>query len=220
MSSLNTFLEHALLSPSQPAWLNYDDDQLVSAFCNCHRAELGTEIHEWSSVQITLNNKVSNIKEIEKGVKTHIYEKYKTPDVLEYRAMLIKNMEYLPHEIYPTVKLFINDSISFRMNSEQKIKYSELCYGTSDAIKFENRLLQVFDLKTGSRPAKETQLCVYAALFCLENHIKPNEINIETRIYQNAEVFIDNPPADVIYDIMSKIVHADAVINKFKGGRS
>ena len=91
MSYLNTFAEHALFSPSQPSWLNYDDEQLISAYCNAHRAELGTEIHEWSSIQVKLKNKISNIKEIEKGVKTHIYEKYSNAP--EYRSMLLFYME-------------------------------------------------------------------------------------------------------------------------------
>ena len=133
--------------------------------------------------------------------------------------MLLTNMGYLPHEIFPTVKMFVNDSIGYRMASEQQIRYSDLFWGTSDAIKCEDGLLQIFDLKTGSRPAKETQLFAYAALYCLEEHIKPNEIVIETRIYQNGDIFFENPPSEEIYDIMHKIVHADSLINKFKGGR-
>lgn len=216
MGSLSTFAEHALFSPSQPSWLNYDDDQLIAAFCNSHRAELGTEIHEWASVQINLKNKVSNIKEIEKGVKTHIYEKYsKAP---EYRDMLIENMDYLPHEIYPTIKLFINDSIGYMMLSEQKIVYSDLFWGTADAIKCANNFLQVFDLKTGSKPAKEAQLYTYAALYCLQEHVKPDELaGIEIRIYQAGEVYVDNPTSEDIYDIMSKITHADTLLNNFRG---
>lgn len=219
MGYLSIFAEHALFSPSQPAWLNYNDDQIIAAYCNSHRAELGTEIHEWSSVQIKLRNKVSNIKEIEKGVKTHIYEKYTKNE--DYREVLLKHMDYLPHEIYPSVKLFINDSIGHRMSSEERVTYSELFWGTSDAIKCEDNILQVFDLKTGSRPAKETQLNAYAALYCLQEHIKPDQLGgIETRIYQNGEVYIDTPPSNLIYDIMHKIVHADSLINKFKGGRA
>lgn len=215
MGSLSTFAEHALFSPSQPSWLNYDDDQLIAAFCNSHRAELGTEMHEWASIQIKLQNKVSNIKEIEKGVKTHIYEKYAKNE--DYKNMLLENMDYLPHEIYPTIKLFVNDCIGYRMRSEEKLVYSDLFWGTSDAIKCENNFLQVFDLKTGSRPAKESQLYTYASLYCLQEHTKPEELSgVEIRIYQNAEVLVDNPPADVIYDIMNKIVHADALLNKFR----
>ena len=218
MSYLSTFAEHALFSPSQPSWLNYDDEQLISAYCNRHRPELGTEIHEWSSVQIILHNKISSIKEIEKSVKTYIWLKYRNDK--DYRGMLLENMDYLPREIYPTVKLFVNDCLGYHMQSEQRVEYSELFWGTSDAIKFENNILQVFDLKTGSKPAKETQLLVYAALYCLQEHMKPDQLDgIETRIYQNGEVFIGNPPSEIIYDVMHKIVHADSLLTKFKGGR-
>lgn len=218
MSYLSISMEHALFSPSQPAWLNYDDEQLISAFCNSHRSELGTEMHEWASVQIKLRNKVSGIKEVHKGVKTHIFEKYdKSP---EYRDMLLENIDYLPTEIYPTIKLFVNDCIGFRMDSEMRVTYSDLLWGTTDAIRCHDNILQVFDLKTGSKPAKETQLYTYAALYCLQEHIKPDTLDaVETRIYQNGDVFMDNPPSDIIYDIMHKIVHVDSVINKFKGGR-
>jgi hypothetical protein len=211
-------MEHATFSPSQPSWLNYDDDDLINAYCNAQRAALGTEIHEWSSAQIKLSNKVSNIKEIEKGVKTHIFEKY-TGTAIDYGKMLLQNMDYLPREIYPTVKMFVNDAIGFHMASEQRVEYSDLCWGTSDAIVCIDNNLFIFDLKTGSRPAKETQLFVYAALFCLQEHTKPNELEIETRIYQNGDALITKPPSDVIYDIMSKIVHLDTVIGKFKGRR-
>lgn len=206
-----------MFSPSQPSWLNYTDEQFISAYTNAHRAELGTEIHEWSSSQIKLSNKVSSLKEIEKGVKTHIFEKWvKAP---EYRDILLKNIDYLPDEVYPTVKMFINDCIGYRMESEKKVSYSNLFWGTSDAIKFEKNKLMVFDLKTGSKPAKESQVFVYAALYFLENHLKPDKVDIETRLYQNAEIRTTVPDPGDISAIMQKIVHLDSLATKFDGGK-
>ena len=60
-------------------------------------------------------------------------------------------------------------------------------------------------MKTGVVPAKMEQLMIYAALFCLEYSVKPGDIKIETRIYQNNEVLIDNPTAEIILPIMDKI---------------
>lgn len=109
------------------------------------------------------------------------------------------------------LNMFVNDAIGFRMESEQTLFYSENCYGTADAIAFNEKrhLLRVHDLKTGVHPANMTQLLVYAALFCLEYGYKPFELNYELRIYQNGEVFKDEPTGEDVAHIMSKIVHAD-----------
>lgn len=230
--SLQITSEHALFSPSQPSWINYDDVQLIEAFKNSHRSDLGTEIHEWSSIQIQYKSIVSNLKEIEKGVKTHIHDKYigafeeggsmLTQAKRAWGRTLIKHMDYLPKETYPTVKMFVNDSISYGMESESKVEYSEYFWGTADAIKYDqgSKLLQVFDLKTGSRPGKISQLYTYAALYCLQHDLKPDNISFETRIYQSGDILTDNPPSELIYDLMKTIVHGDSIINKFKGGKS
>jgi hypothetical protein len=60
------------------------------------------------------------------------------------------------------------------------------------------------------------QLEIYAALFCLEYKVKPEEITIELRIYQNDDVSIYNPEASEIRMIMEKIVTFDAVIDEQK----
>jgi hypothetical protein len=160
---------------------------------------------------------VSSLRDIEKGIKTHIFEKYsKAP---EYRDILLKSVQYLPDEVYPTIKMFVNDCIGFGMESEKKVTYSDLFWGTSDAIKLDKNKLMVFDLKTGSRPAKEPQVFIYAALFCLENHLKPNNVTIETRIYQNAEIISTVPEPGDIQAIMEKIIHLDSLATKFDGGK-
>ena len=75
----------------------------------------------------------------------------------------------------------------------------------NDAIGFKNDVLRIHDLKTGKIKAHMEQLYIYAALFCLEYSVKPGDIKIETRIYQNNEVLIDNPTAEIILPIMDKI---------------
>lgn len=209
--------DHAPFSPSSPSWLNYDDEMVINSYQNKHKSELGTEIHEWSSIQIKLGNKISNAREVSKSVKTFIYKKYeKAPD---YRDMLIFNLRYLPTEVYGTVKKFVNDSIVEHMESEQEVGYSEKFWGTSDAIKYKNGLLQVFDLKTGTSQAKPEQLYIYAALYCLQHTVNPFENLIEIRLYQNDDVYIENPDPKLIMDIMDKIVHLNKVLTKFEGGQ-
>lgn len=112
-----------------------------------------------------------------------------------------------------TLNLYVNDAIGFKMIPEQVLKYSNNCFGTADAISFRNGLLRIHDLKTGVTPANMKQLMVYAALFCLEYGYKPDEIEIELRIYQNNDHEFHNPSAEDIYMIMEKIVAFDKVID-------
>ena len=103
---------------------------------------------------------------------------------------------------------FVNDAIGFRMEPEQPLFYSEVCFGTADAISFRNNKLRIHDLKTGTTPAKMDQLLVYAGLFCLEYRFKPKDIQIELRIYQNGEVLAYEPTFDDIMHVMDRIVYA------------
>ena len=61
------------------------------------------------------------------------------------------------------------------------------------------------------------QLEIYAALFCLEYRIKPTDIEIELRIYQNDEVLVHNPSPEDIVQIMDKIVHLNNIIMSNEG---
>lgn len=223
MSLMDTL--HAPFPPSQPSWLNYTDEQLIEALKNKYRAEIGTEIHEWASHQIILSSKVSGIKEVEKGVKTHIYEKYmekysKCYDP-EFGTLLLKHLHYISGEAFLTTKQFVNDSIGFRMESEKRLTVSNMIYGTADAVRYytKENLLRVSDLKTGKRPAKIEQVFIYAALYCYEYNLKPLNTNFEARIYQNGEIFIEQPSGEDINDIFMNILHKDEVAKKFEGGK-
>lgn len=117
-----------------------------------------------------------------------------------------------------TIYSYVNDAIGFRMSTEVVLFYSERFYGTADAICFRNNVLRIHDLKTGRIPAKIEQLRVYAALFCLEYNIKPGDITIELRIYQNDDVVIDNPTPEDILPIMDKIIRLDKILEKVDTG--
>lgn len=115
-----------------------------------------------------------------------------------------------------TLNMYVNDAIGYRMTPEQLLWYSDNCFGTADAIAFRKNLLRVHDLKTGEINAHPEQLWVYDALFCLEYHKKPGEIEIENRIYQHDDILIDVPDPQIIIDIMDKIVKFDTVIDKIR----
>lgn len=115
-----------------------------------------------------------------------------------------------------TLNMYVNDAIGFKMAPEQILYYSPNCFGTADTIAFRNNTLRIHDLKTGESPTHMEQLMVYAALFCLEYHVKPSEIEMELRIYQNDEILYHNPTVADILPIMDKIITFDKIIDKIK----
>lgn len=133
----------------------------------------------------------------------------------EFAAQCIRLGQKLPRS-EKTLNMYVNDAIGYKMIPEQILVYSENCFGTADAISFRNNFLRIHDLKTGVIPAHMEQLLVYTALFCLEYHIKPGEIEMELRIYQSNDIQQANPTAEDIVPIMDKIVIADKIINKIK----
>ena len=113
-----------------------------------------------------------------------------------------------------TLCAYVNDAIGFKMDTEVVLFYSERFFGTADAISFRDNVLRIHDLKTGKTPVHMEQLEVYAALFCLEYNIKPGNIEMELRIYQNDEILYHNPTAEDILPIMDKIVHLNKLLEK------
>ena len=116
-----------------------------------------------------------------------------------------------------TLNMYVNDAIGYKMTPEQVLYYSDNCFGTADAISFRKNLLRIHDLKNGLvNKAHMEQLMIYAALFCLEYHIKPKDIEIELRIYQFDEIFTYIPSAEEIDEIMKIIIKNDKIIEHHK----
>lgn len=113
-----------------------------------------------------------------------------------------------------TIYAYVNDAIGFKMDTEVVLFYSERFFGTADSISFRNNVLRIHDLKTGKRPVDMEQLEIYAALFCLEYRVKPGDIEIELRIYQNDEIIIHTPTAEDILPIMDHIIRLDKLLQK------
>ena len=113
---------------------------------------------------------------------------------------------------------YVNDAIGYKMDTEVVLFYSERFFGTADAISFRNNFLRIHDLKTGKTAVHMEQLEIYAALFCLEYTVKPNDIEMELRIYQNDEVVIHHPDPEDILRIMNKIVSLDKLLKKVDEG--
>ncbi len=212
--------QHALFSPSQSAWLRYEEDKIAEKVRNQYRAPLGTEIHDFAATQIELRHKVSNVRGLGKEIENYIYCKYKYLDpkneIGEFGMKLVQNVGYLPKEVFETVKYYVNDGIGYKMSVEQPLVYSLNVFGTADTISFRNDILRIHDLKTGALPAHMEQLETYAALFCLEYGIKPSEINIELRMYQWDGIIVNKPTVEDILPIMDRIVTIEKIANSIE----
>lgn len=115
-----------------------------------------------------------------------------------------------------TINQYVNDAIGFRMTPEQVLVYSDNAFGTADAISFRKNKLRIHDLKTGEHKASFEQLEVYAAFFCLEYGIRPFDIDIELRLYQNDECSILIGDPDKITHIMDRLITFDKLIDAMK----
>ena len=168
-------------------------------------AFLGASKYHWINYdEVKVAEAYSRYLAVQKGTVLH-----------DFAAQCIKLGQKLPRS-RKTLNMYVNDAIGFKMVPEQILFYSENCFGTADSISFRDGYLRIHDLKTGLIPAKMEQLMIYAALFCLEYKFKPNEIDMELRIYQSDDILIHNPEPDEIYPIIDKIVSFDKIIAKIK----
>lgn len=137
----------------------------------------------------------------------------KGTELHEYAAKSIALGQRLPKST-KTLNAYVNDAIGYRMTPEQVLYYSDNCFGTADAISYKNKFLRIHDYKSGSTPANMDQLKIYAAIFCLEYHVVPEQI--ELRIYQSDDILICEPDMDEIRIIMDQIRILDVAVNTLK----
>ena len=199
--------KHALFSPSQPAWLRYDEGKLVDRLYSQYAAAIGTCIHEYAAMQITLKHKITSKRALTDAIEDYVYQKFYDEDYEEvsaYGQNLLNVTPVAVHNAYETIKSYVNDAITFKMTPEQPLIFSDEFFGTADAISFDDGVLRIHDLKTGVSGEIE-QLEVYAALFCLEYDVKPIDISIELRLYKQNEVLVFEPTIEDLAPIMDII---------------
>lgn len=153
-----------------------------------------------------LINSWRNYRAAQRGTELHAF----AADAIGYGVKLSRSKA--------TLNSYVNDAIGYGMKPEHRLYYSDNCFGTSDALLFDEKkkLLRIHDLKTGTTPAHMEQLYIYAALYCLEHGIDPVKIDIETRIYQSDDVITDTPTGNQIREVADIIRHHDKVIEKLK----
>ena len=167
-----------------------------------HHAFLSPSKHYWlNHSREKLINTYLNHKKISLGTQYHALA-----------ARLIKLAVRLPNT-EASFNGFVNDAIGFKMAPEVILYHSPHCYGTADAISFTDGMLRVHDLKTGVSSGSINQLLIYAALFCLDYSLDIRELKeIHLRIYHNGEIIEFLPSPEAVFDIASKIVEAEKII--------
>lgn len=195
--------KHALLPASKYAWINDSNDEVLERVSRTYLAELGTQIHNEAAKRIRYSFKLKKgdrdsiiVNLLDAGIPRMVL------DFVDIDSMFLNMMTY------------VNDCIGFRMTPEVVLAFSEYCFGTTDAIRFDDKqnILRIHDLKTGSTPAHMEQLMIYASLFCLEYRKKPVDIHTELRIYQSNDIVIYEPEVTDLAPIMDKIKLFDRLI--------
>lgn len=213
--------KHAMFSPSQNAWVNYDDAKLIAYIIANDAKNLGTELHEFAAINITERSKLPKSKRhlielirLYFSLKKAESLKTKSIERVQYYQKMLHLVPDIPDRILITLTEYTNDAIGFGMTPEVKLKYSDVCYGTADAIMFRDKKLRIHDFKSGEHRASIVQLELYAALFCLEYKITPADIETELCIYQNEEKNEEHPAPDRIMYYMNRIVNVSDIAMK------
>lgn len=201
--------KHAVFPPSNPAWFNYDQDRIINRYVESYAAEIGTSLHKLAE---DLINEGERLGKGDKKVMSHHLLKD------GFDRKLIKRFV---GPFFPMFVAYVNDAITLGMRPELKLYYSDLHFGTTDAIRFfeDKGLLEIHDLKTGLKPAKVEQLEAYAALFCLQYKQDPLKMNFELRVYQGDEVLVHRPDPALIRQRCDIIIFQNKIINEFREGR-
>lgn len=198
--------KHAFLAPSNPAWLNYEDGYLLDRYKNRHAQEMGTLLHALACDLI--RNNITLAKTDKKLLSVELQ-----------RAGIDRSLFDVDF-LYPNFMSYVNDAIGFRMEPEVVLRYSDNCFGTTDAIKYTPGFLRIHDYKSGTAKAHIEQLMIYAALFCLEYkeqlNLKLADMNFELRIYQYDMSVIVTPTAQEIREVADIIVREDNILTSSK----
>jgi hypothetical protein len=172
-------------------------------------ALLAASKHSWLNYSDEqLAEMVDNFGAAARGTRQHALAK-----------MAIELGQELPHT-NQTLNLYVNDCIGFRMDPEVVLYYSPWAFGTADAISFRRdpiedvMVLRIFDLKTGKNKASVRQLLIYAAYFCLEYSVNPNDIVFDLRFYQHDQIYTVDTDAMEILEIMALTKSVSEMITK------
>ena len=128
---------HAILSPSQSSWTNYDSEEKLFNLVNASYAQtIGTLLHQLAAAAIKYKVRIPKIAAkpiillwlLANGIPRGII------DVNKYITNFVT---------------YVNDGIGFDMVPEVPLKFSDNAFGTADAISFNEKkiLSEIRELK-------------------------------------------------------------------------
>lgn len=207
--------KHALFSPSNYYWIRDNEEGLMQRYVNSFSASIGTVLHDIARKYIAHGKTMSKFD-----------KKSVIIDVLESGIPEIV-FSYMPFDaMFNNLINYVNDCVMQCMTPEVPLYYSDLFFGTTDAIGFNEKeaFLRINDLKTGTTKALMDQLLIYEALFFLDvgarMDIKPGDIKSELTIYQGGDRIYLNPlPSDIV-PVIDKIVAINKKFQNLKQRRS
>ena len=175
---------HAPYSPSQSAWLRYDEEKLVRVHLKKKAAMRGTMLHEWAKTTIELG-----IKQPDDGKTLSMY----VNDAIGFK-MKPEIMLYYSPRFYGTA-----DTICFRkINGRYELRIHYLKTGEHPVTIEQLRVYAaLFFLEYGK-----------------EFKITPGDVDMELRIYQNNQILYDNPTAEDIVPIIDIITSHNKITEK------
>ena len=175
---------HAPYSPSQSAWLRYDEDKLVRVHLKKKAAMRGTLLHEWAKNTIDLG-----IKQPDDGKTLSTY----VNDAIGFK-MKTEVLLFFSPRFYGTA-----DTICFRkINGRYMLRIHDLKTGEHPVTIEQLRVYAaIFFLEYGK-----------------ELKITPGDVDMELRIYQNNQILYDNPTAEDIVPIMDIITSHNKITEK------
>lgn len=175
---------HAPYSPSQSAWLRYDEEKLVRVHLKKKAAMRGTMLHEWA-----MNTIILGIKQPDDGKTLSMY----VNDAIGFKMKPEVVLYYSPR-FYGTA-----DTICFRkINGRYMLRIHDLKTGEHPV----------------SIEQLRTYAALFFLEYAKEFKITPGDVDIELRIYQNNQVLYDIPTAEDIVPIMDTIVSHDKITGK------
>jgi hypothetical protein len=179
--------QHALLSASKPAWLNYDDEKVIDYFKRQEAAKRGTRLHAFAMEAISLGEKLPNSRRT-----LNMY----VNDAISYRMVPEQTLKYSDNAFGTP------DAISYRERADglRFLRISDLKTGETPAKPDQ---LMVY---------AALFLLEYGDLL----GITANDVITELRIYQSNEVFEFLADPEEVMWVMARIIHIDRIIEAAK----
>ena len=103
--------QHALFSPSQPAWVGYTKEEFIRRLIAKYYSDIGTILHDIAAVKIDLGHKVKNAKDVTRDAEFYIYKTY-FKDAEKYDISRRTKMNKLGYRLFRSLKNTFNFNFS------------------------------------------------------------------------------------------------------------